>query len=39
MDVVDDGRCFICGKDNPIGLKAQFIIDREKRRADRKSVV
>ncbi|MCE1226959.1 MAG: PaaI family thioesterase [Geobacteraceae bacterium] len=34
MDVIDDGRCFICGKDNPIGLKAQFIIDAEQRRAE-----
>ncbi|SKA20894.1 uncharacterized domain 1-containing protein [Trichlorobacter thiogenes] len=34
MDVIDDGRCFICGKDNPIGLKAQFIIDPEQRRAE-----
>ncbi len=34
MDVVDDGRCFICGKDNPVGLKASFIIDSENRRAE-----
>jgi len=34
MDVVDDGRCFICGKDNPIGLKAKFVVDPEKRRAE-----
>lgn len=34
MDVVDDGRCFICGKDNPIGLKARFIVDPDQRRAE-----
>lgn len=34
MQVIDDGRCFICGKDNPIGLKARFVIDSEKRRAE-----
>jgi uncharacterized protein (TIGR00369 family) len=34
MQVVDDNRCFICGKDNPIGLKAEFIIDPEQRRAE-----
>lgn len=34
MQVVDDGRCFICGKDNPIGLKAHFVIDPQKRRAE-----
>jgi len=34
MDVVDDGRCFVCGKDNPIGLKARFIVDPDQRRAE-----
>lgn len=34
MQVLDDGRCFICGKDNPIGLKATFITDPERRRAE-----
>jgi uncharacterized protein (TIGR00369 family) len=34
MQVVDDGRCFICGQDNPVGFKATFIIDPEKRRAE-----
>lgn len=34
MDVIDDGRCFICGKDNPIGLRAKFVVDPEKRRAE-----
>jgi uncharacterized protein (TIGR00369 family) len=33
MQVLDDGRCFICGKDNPIGLKATFIFDPDNRRA------
>lgn len=34
MQVFDDGRCFICGKDNPIGFKAEFIRDPERRRAE-----
>lgn len=34
MQILDDGRCFICGKDNPIGFKATFNIDPELRRAD-----
>lgn len=34
MDVIDDGRCFICGKDNPIGLQAVFQIEPEQRRAE-----
>ena len=34
MQVLDDSRCFICGKDNPIGLKAEFVIDPQKRRAE-----
>ena len=34
MQVLDDNRCFICGKENPIGLKAEFTIDAEHRRAE-----
>lgn len=34
MQVTDDGRCFICGKDNPIGLKAVFTTDPDQRRAE-----
>lgn len=33
MQVLDDGNCFVCGKNNPIGLKAEFDIDPEHRRA------
>lgn len=33
MQILDDGNCFICGKDNPIGLKAVFEIAPEQRRA------
>ncbi len=29
MELIDEGMCFICGKRNPIGLKAEFEIDRE----------
>jgi acyl-coenzyme A thioesterase PaaI-like protein len=28
MDLIDEGMCFICGKRNPIGLKADFDIDK-----------
>jgi uncharacterized protein (TIGR00369 family) len=34
VQVRDDGRCFICGKDNPIGFKAEFMIDPVHRRAE-----
>ncbi len=34
VQVLDDNRCFICGKDNPIGFKAEFMIDPERRRAE-----
>lgn len=34
MELLDDGRCFICGKDNPIGLKAEFRTDPARRRAE-----
>jgi uncharacterized protein (TIGR00369 family) len=34
VQVLDDGHCFICGKDNPIGFKAEFTIDSERRRAE-----
>ena len=27
VQILDDGNCFICGKDNPIGFKAVFDID------------
>ena len=32
MELIDEGMCFICGKRNPIGLKAEFEIDNENRR-------
>ncbi|MDD2900400.1 MAG: PaaI family thioesterase [Desulfuromonadaceae bacterium] len=34
MQVLDDSCCFICGKDNPIGFKAEFTIDPERRWAE-----
>jgi uncharacterized protein (TIGR00369 family) len=34
VQVLDDGRCFICGKDNPIGFKAEFTLDPGHRRAE-----
>ncbi len=27
-DFVDDDRCFVCGKKNPLGLKLEFKLDR-----------
>jgi acyl-coenzyme A thioesterase PaaI-like protein len=29
MDLIDEGMCFICGENNPMGLKVKFQIDRE----------
>jgi acyl-coenzyme A thioesterase PaaI-like protein len=29
MDLTDDGMCFGCGKNNPIGLKLEFDVDEE----------
>ncbi|MDD2541211.1 MAG: PaaI family thioesterase [Desulfuromonadaceae bacterium] len=34
MQIVDDGRCFICGKENPVGLRVVFAVDPERRRAE-----
>lgn len=34
MQIIDDHRCFICGKENQIGLKAEFALDPERRRAE-----
>lgn len=34
MQVLDDNRCFICGKENPIGFKAEFTTDPARRRAE-----
>ena len=31
MQILDDGRCFVCGQENPIGLKAVFTLDRSGR--------
>lgn len=30
MELVDNGMCFVCGKANPSGLKAEFEIDKER---------
>jgi acyl-coenzyme A thioesterase PaaI-like protein len=29
MDLTDEGMCFACGKNNPIGLKLEFDLDEE----------
>lgn len=33
MEVVEDGRCFVCGPDNTGGLQARFTIDRPRQAA------
>jgi uncharacterized protein (TIGR00369 family) len=33
MQVLDDGNCFVCGKDNSFGFKAEFVINPVERRA------
>lgn len=33
MQVSEDGGCFVCGRDNPIGLRAAFAVDRQAQRA------
>ncbi len=33
MKIIDDGSCFACGKNNEIGLKLRFKLDREKKTA------
>jgi uncharacterized protein (TIGR00369 family) len=32
VELVDEGMCFICGKANPIGLRVDFEVDRERLR-------
>ena len=29
IDLTDDGHCFVCGQNNPIGLKLEFSFDGE----------
>ena len=29
IDLTDDGYCFVCGQNNPIGLKLEFSLDGE----------
>ncbi|MCC7202109.1 MAG: PaaI family thioesterase [Nitrospirae bacterium] len=31
MNLTDNNRCFGCGKENPLGLKIAFTLDREKK--------
>jgi uncharacterized protein (TIGR00369 family) len=33
MEVLLDDRCFVCGPTNPLGLKARFIVDRDRQSA------
>jgi uncharacterized protein (TIGR00369 family) len=33
VQIFDDGKCFVCGKENPIGFKAEFEILPELRQA------
>ena len=39
MQVIDDGRCFVCGKENPIGLQAEFSVDAERKRAETRVII
>ncbi len=39
MKVVADQKCFVCGPDNPIGLSADFRIDRDNGKAEASLVV
>ena len=34
MEVSDNQYCFVCGKDNPVGLKLNIEVDREKQLAE-----
>lgn len=34
MEVSDNQYCFVCGKDNPVGLKLNIDVDREAQRAE-----
>lgn len=34
MKVAADQKCFICGPDNPVGLKTEFTVDPELKRAE-----
>lgn len=34
MEVSDNQYCFVCGKDNPVGLKAELRVDRGAQRAE-----
>ena len=34
MNIIDDNRCIVCGKDNPIGLQVKFNIDPDNKRAE-----
>jgi uncharacterized protein (TIGR00369 family) len=33
MDVQEDGYCFVCGPENPVGIKAEFTLDPEAKSA------
>jgi len=33
FDVREDGYCFVCGPENPIGFRATFVVDRQARSA------
>jgi uncharacterized protein (TIGR00369 family) len=37
--IIDDGNCFACGEDNPIGLKLKFRIDRTTETAVSETVI
>ncbi|MFC1467760.1 PaaI family thioesterase [Verrucomicrobiota bacterium] len=39
MEIIDDGSCFVCGKNNECGLKLRFKLDREAKSATTTTVL
>lgn len=39
MEISDNQYCFICGKDNPVGLHLDLVVDREAKCAETKVAV
>ncbi len=39
MEVTEDGKCFVCGPHNPIGLKATFSLDHQKHSAESRLII
>lgn len=37
--VKDDGGCFVCGRDNPVGFRIPFVVDRDRQRAEGRTTI